>query len=112
MALTDDLNKLAAQDVVYITRRVGGGSAEVFRGRVRQALSGNWVFNASTGQNGVVGFILGFPNQNWNSGESPSTGLQVTISQQVFAVFIPNQQQQTLNEFIILTTLIPTDFTD
>jgi hypothetical protein len=58
MALTDDLNRLAAQDVVYLTRRFSGlsgnsglpigGSTEVFRGRLRQALNGDWVFNASS----------------------------------------------------------------
>jgi hypothetical protein len=59
MALADDLNRLAAQDVVYLMRSFAGGSTEVFRGRLRQALNGNWVFNAFAGQNGVVGFDLG-----------------------------------------------------
>lgn len=114
MAVPDDLNRLAAQDVVYLTKRfASGGVTEVFRGRVRQALSGNWVFNASTGQNGVIGFILGFPNQNWSSSESPGSGLQVTIVVPAFGVFIPQQQQQqTLEDFIVLTTVIPPDFTD
>jgi len=123
MALTDDLNRLAAQDIVYLTRTFsampmgmaggGPGSTEVFRGRLRQALDGNWVFNASTGQNGVVGFMLGSVNPNsWNSSESPASGLQVTITFNVFVVMVPTQQLQAMTEVIVLTTLIPTDFAD
>jgi hypothetical protein len=85
MAVSDDMNRLAAEDVVYLTRTIllgGGGPTEVFRGRLRQALNGNWVFNASTGQNGVVGFDLGHPGRmsSWSSSESPTTGVQVFIS--------------------------------
>ena len=91
MTMSDDLNRLAAQDIVYLTRAIaapvdiGGsialspGSTEVFRGRLRQALNGDWVFNASTGQNGVVGFLLGGVG-NWSSSESPATGLQITMT--------------------------------
>jgi hypothetical protein len=119
VALTDDLNKLAAQDVVYLTRTFapmgggpgGRGSTEVLRGRLRQALNGDWVFNASTGQNGAVGFVLGSTGQgSWNSSESPASGLQVTITFNVFGVMVPTLQ--TLTEVIVLTTLIPTDFAD
>jgi hypothetical protein len=109
MALPDDLNKLAAQDVVYLTRRIMGlGLTEVFRGRLRQALSGNWVFNASTGQNGVVGFVLGNVGQNlWNSAETPAGGIQIVITFQLAPV-----AGVTIIEVINLTSVIPTDFTD
>jgi hypothetical protein len=83
----------------------GHGPTEVFRGRLRQALSGDWVFNASTGQNGVVGFMLGSVGSNWNSSESPATGLQITITFQLAAT-APNP----INEVIVLTSVIPTDF--
>jgi len=130
MALTDDLNKLAAQDVVYLTRTstliVPGlgagpavnGSTEVFRGRLRQALNGDWVFNASTGQNGVVGFILGAVGgqSSWSSSESPATGLQITVTFAFpIAIMLMGQTgptQGTINEVIVLTSLIPTDFAD
>jgi hypothetical protein len=118
MALTDDLNRLAAQDVVYLTRTLSvpdgsrGGSTEVFRGRLRQALNGDWVFNASTGQNGVVGFMLGGVNNYWSSSESPASGLQVTITNMSFSIMVGTQMIRTLNEMIVLTTVIPTDFTD
>jgi|SRR5262249_46969188 len=126
MAVPDDLNRLAAQDVVYLTRRFSGqagnsglpiaSSTEVFKGRLRQALNGDWVFNAFTGQNGVVGFVLGTVgsvNPLWNSSESPASGLQVTITTAFSSVVggvgnvIP-----VLTEVIVVTTLIPIDFTD
>ena len=118
MALADDLNKLAAQDVVYLTRTFsvslgGAGSTEVFRGRLRQALNGDWVFNASTGQNGVVGFMLGGVGENsWGSSESPASGLRITITFVLLSTMLETQQVGTLNEVIVLTTLIPTDFAD
>src|SRR5437660_2525951 len=120
MALTDDLNKLAAQDVVYLTRTstliVPGlgagpavtGSTEVFRGRMRQALNGNWVFNASTGQNGVVGFDLGHhPGRmsSWSSSESPTTGIQVFISHE-------GPPGVPFSTIIVVSTVIPSDFTE
>ena len=120
MAVADYLNRLATQDVLYLTRytQTGSGSSvrDVFRGRLRQALNGDWVFNASTGQNGVVGFILGAvttkpvdPNQGgpvWSSGETPSGGIQVTISITLFPTPEP------FTEITTLSTLIPADFTE
>src|SRR5260370_18260148 len=126
MALNDDLNRLAAQDVVYLTRTSSApgvaatGSTQVFRGRLRQALNGDWVFNASTGQNGVVGFILGGVGQNsWNSSESPAAALQITITF-AFSIMLMGGiggpmgglMQGTMNEVIVLTTLILPDFPD
>jgi hypothetical protein len=110
MAVIDDLKQLAAEDVVYLTRRVtsplgAGSSTEVYRGRVRQALSGDWVFNASTGQNGAVGFILGGVGLSWTSTESPAAGIQVTITNVLM-------MQPPLNETVILTSVIPGDFAD
>ena len=112
MAVIDDLNRLAAQDVVYLSRSYSAATplpgefnaTQVFRGRLRQALDGNWVFNAFTGQNGVVGFNLGPIMQYWSSGESPAGGIEVTINGPVI--------QNVLNELITLTTLIPSDFSE
>ncbi len=109
MAVADDLNKLAAEDVVYLSRTLrtmNQSSTEVFRGRLRQALNGDWVFNASTGQNGVVGFLLGSNLNNWGSSESPTAGLQVTA---IFTVLLATGVP-TLSEYIVLTNVIPADF--
>jgi hypothetical protein len=125
MAVSDDLNRLAAEDVVYLTRTYPsttgfqrGASTEVFRGRLRQALNGDWVFNASTGQNGVVGFVLGSVGTSWNSSESPATGIQVTIRSDVILALLPlglaplPPTNPILEEVIVLTTVIPSVFTD
>ena len=109
MAVADDLKQLAAQDIVYLSRVILGGgnstASEVFRGRLRQALIGNWVFNAFTGQNGVVGFDLGGATGNWGSDESPAAGIQVNINNAL-------SENPALVERITLTTQIPTDFTE
>jgi len=133
VALTDDLNKLAAQDVVYLTRTtslsfpgfpagtLAAGTTEVSRGRLRQALNGDWVFNASTGQNGVVGFVLGKAAEDqtswpsWSSSESPATGVQITIIRTwPIAQMQPGGQPSlgAMSETIVLTNVIPTDFAD
>jgi hypothetical protein len=108
MAVSDDLRRLAAEDVVYLSRITGSGPSEVFRGRLRQALDGSWVFNASMGQNGVVGFNLGQAGSPWSSFESPATGVQVSISYNVYSPpgFMP------LLENIFLTTVIPAAFSE
>jgi hypothetical protein len=107
MAAIDDMNRLAAMDVVYL-RRTFGGSTEVFRGRLRQSLTGSWVFNSSTGQNGAVGFILGGVGQNWTSTDYPSGGITIQIPFPIFQS--PNVGSVT--EYVILTSVIPAEFTE
>jgi hypothetical protein len=106
MAVIDDLNRLAALDVVNLRRSIGGPTAEVFRGRLRQSLYGSWVFNASTGSNGAVGFVLGGPNQYWSSSETPATGIVISIMNLIYQP--PNVNP--LTEQIILTSVIPQEF--
>jgi hypothetical protein len=112
MAIPDDLSQLAQQDVVYLTQTlesaaptVGSGSITVFRGRLHQALSGNWVFNTATGQNGVIGIVLGVPGNNWSSTETPAAGLQITITNTI-------NQQAALYEVLTLMNVIPADLAD
>jgi hypothetical protein len=107
MAVIDDVKKLSEEDVLYLTRAFQPGPVptmnEVYRGRLRQALKGNWVFNSSTGANGVVGFDLGQVDGNWASSETPAAGPTVTVQ----FLLAPG-----LAEVITLTTVIPTDFAD
>ena len=125
MAVIDDLNRLAALEVVYLTRQVlvpaGAtspaitGTTEVFRGRLRQALSGDWVFNTSTGQNGVAGIVLGPVAAAWASSESPAAGLQVTITTTLNTAGLGTAAaigQTPINEVVVLTTVIPADLAD
>ena len=113
MAVIDDMNRLAAQDVVYLMMNLGPGTPpyELYRGRVRQALDGSWVFNASTGQNGVVGFDLGTVTDQWASSEIPAAGIQVTIPYNVYTSPPPSPPIP-LVERITLMTVLPTHFTE
>jgi hypothetical protein len=106
MAVSDDLTRLAAQDV-YLTRSILGASlTEVFRGRLRQALNGNWVFNSSmANQNETVGLDLGPIGSTWSSSESPLGGIQISIS------YVAGQVPATAQN-ILLTGVIPADFAD
>src|SRR5215472_11634561 len=110
MAVTDDPNRLAAQDVVYLSRvMLGGGNSsarEVFRGRLRQTLDASWVFILFIGQSGVVGFDLGGVTQNSTSSETPAGGIQVSISTPILS------GDPALVEMINLTTVIPAHFTE
>ena len=84
MAVNDDLNRLAQMAVVYLTRQLTGqdsASTVVYRGRLHQATSGNWVFNTSVGTNGVAGLILGPESSGtWESFEGQPGGLVVTAT--------------------------------
>lgn len=89
MALPDDLNQLAQQDVVYLSK----------------VLFGNWVFNTSTGQNRVAGIDLGPLGQNWSSSNTPAGGL-INISNEILSGTI------SLYEGINLMSVIPADLAD
>jgi hypothetical protein len=113
MALSDDLNQLAQQEVVYLSRILlatgtggGTGSTTIFRGRLHQALNGNWVFNTSTGQNGVAGIDLGQLGPNWSSSNTPAGGLLINISNQILSGTV------SLYEGINLMSVIPEDLAD
>ena len=109
MALPDDLNRLAQQDVAYLTTGLSGvhpGSTTIYRGRLHQALSGNWIFNTSTGQNGAAGINLGVPTDNWSSDDTPAGGLSITIVNTI--LFPPTR----VTETIMLMNVIPADLAD
>jgi hypothetical protein len=106
MAVTDDLHKLAEEDVVFLSSSFNNGFTEVYRGRLRQALDGTWVFNAFTGQNGIVGFMLGIPTPFWTSSESPASGLQINMPYPVGTTL------GSLTQSVVLSTLMPASFTD
>jgi hypothetical protein len=81
MAVADDLQKLAALDVCYLSAAwVTTPAVMYLQGRLRESVKGEWVFSTSLGQSGVVGFDLGSETTNWTSSESPATGLQVNVN--------------------------------
>jgi len=96
MAVADDLKQLSAEEVLYLTLTrwavpppdlnlgqgvmLAQGPMVVYRGRLRQALSGNWVFDTSVGTNGVTALLLGAVAGTWASTDTPAGGLHVTIT--------------------------------
>lgn len=132
MAIADHLKSLAAENVVYLVRRMGGWGdqqLEVFRGRLRQTVQGEWVFTTGTGQNGVVGLTLGqvqqgMGEQDWTSAETPDRGIEVTIplvlaSRQHIPIFDPSTGSTSgavdippVIQPVTLTTVIPSDLTE
>lgn len=111
MAVVDDLKRLADLDVVYLTQSFvafEGWPRVVYRGRLRQSLGGEWLFFASTDQNGVLGFGLGLPTGTWSSSETPRTGIRVN------AMFPFSVQPPTgiLNVCIELSSVFPAEFAD
>ena len=122
MAVDDDVKRLAALDIVYLTRShiayvygeegvVGPPPppAETFQGRLRQELSGEWVFTTATGHSGVVGFSLGRLGgpAEWASSESPEGGLVVRVS-----FLLPVTRPGDMLDTIWLSSNIPSHFTD
>ena len=118
MALSDDLKTLADEDVLYLTWTLSPVVEEslpnpgppppvlVYRGRLRQAISGNWIFDSSTGASGATGLVLGTENISWTSAESPASGLQVTIAWPLDA---PTGVELTMQQVVVIGTVIPAD---
>lgn len=118
MAVSDDLKTLADQDVLYLTWTLTPVVEEslpnpgppppilVYRGRLRQAISGNWIFDSSTGASGATGLLLGQENISWVSSESPASGLEVTIA---WELATPAGVEATMQQVVIIGTVIPAD---
>jgi len=111
MAVSDDLNQLAQLNVVYLISDDSWGPTTIYRGRLHQALNGDWVFNTSAGLNGVIGIILGEQLPTWSSSNYPESGLQVTIQG---GITIPTSTggTQVIPTTITLTSVIPQDLAD
>jgi hypothetical protein len=126
MATSDEMRRLAEHDVIYLSRRVTGGAmggmmgvpgkTEVIQGRLRQALTGDWVFNVS-GQNGVVGLVLG-QESGWGWSETPAEGIRLQINSFIIPptpIVDPTNMTTAfvqMSEEILLTTAIPSEFTE
>jgi hypothetical protein len=110
MAVVDDLNRLAAEDIVYLQYSLGGEGPPMaaYRGRLRQSLNGEWVFVASADQSGVIGFVLGPIGSEWESSESPDEGITISLTRALAF----SGHNAALSEFVLLTSLIPKQFAD
>jgi hypothetical protein len=85
MAVQDDLRRLTQVDSIYHGYSVMLTSTTVsypftswFKGRLQQANDGSIVRSVST-DGAVSGFQLGSVQQNWQSTETPNTGITVSI---------------------------------
>jgi hypothetical protein len=93
MAVLDDVKRLAAEDFVFLSHsavfRSPGGDAVApaarfwYRGRLRQAGDGSWVFQPVTDTDGFFGIALGVVDGSWTSQESPGVGILINIIHQV-----------------------------
>jgi hypothetical protein len=97
----------ARQIPVVVLPRAGKGGCT-------QALSGDWVSNAHTGQNGVVGFVLGAVEPYWGSSESPAGGNVVSITTNLvpLALIAGGPSGPLYLHTIELRSVIPADFAD
>jgi hypothetical protein len=50
-----------------------------FKGRLQQANDGSWIVRSVSTDGAVSGFQLGPVQQNWQSTETPNTGITVSI---------------------------------
>jgi len=89
MAVLDDLRRLSQLDSIYLGYQVTNylgpqlpGFPAVtswYKGRLQQANDGSWIFRSISGDGTVCGFQLGGIQANWQSSETPTSGIQVSI---------------------------------
>jgi hypothetical protein len=83
MAVEDDLRRLTQVDSIYLGYSVvlsfGQSITSWFKGRLQQANDGSWIVRSVSTDGAVSGFQLGPVQQNWQSTETPNTGITVSI---------------------------------
>lgn len=88
MAVVDDLRRLSQLDSIYLGYQVANYfSPNVsnnpviswYKGRLQQANDGAWIFRSISTDGAVCGFQLGASLENWQSSETPTSGIQVSI---------------------------------
>jgi hypothetical protein len=83
MAVQDDLRRLTQVDSIYlgysVLNMMGSPFTSWFKGRLQQANDGNWIVRSVSTDGAVSGFQLGLVQQNWQSTETPNTGITVSI---------------------------------
>jgi hypothetical protein len=82
MAVQDDLRRLTQVDSIYLgctVNNMWGPFSSWFKGRLQQANDGSWIVRSISTDGAVSGFQLGQITQNWQSTETPNTGITVYI---------------------------------
>src|SRR5262245_39176647 len=90
MTVQDDLRRLSAGDAIYLgIENIGGHFRAWYKGRLQQANNGQWIFRSISGDGSIVAWELGLPTPNWESFESPASGIIVK-----FDIFLAAQEGQ------------------
>src|SRR5262245_52528758 len=83
MAVLDDVRRLSQMDSIYLAEGLnnttGASVTSWHKGRLQQANDGSWIFRSMSQEGTIIGFQLGAVAANWQSNETPSTGVTVTI---------------------------------
>ena len=87
MAVLDDLRRLSELDSIYLGYQVTNYAAPAvfnlvaswYKGRLQQANDGSWIFRSISTDGTVCGFQLASIETNWQSNETPTSGIQVII---------------------------------
>jgi hypothetical protein len=83
MAVQDDLRRLSQLDGIYIGHCVYNAGAVAFwswfKGRLQQSNDGAWIVRSVSSDGTVCGFQLSIPTPNWNSNETPESGIVIGI---------------------------------
>jgi hypothetical protein len=78
-AVGDDLRRLTQVDSIYLGYSPMAPLTSWFKGRLQQANDGSWIVRSVSTDGAVSGFQLGLVQSNWESTETPNTGITVTI---------------------------------
>jgi hypothetical protein len=116
MAVEDDLIRLSQMDSIYVGYSVQNMSGVLpftswFKGRLQQSNDGNWIVRSVSQDGAIIGFQLGQLLPNWNSFESPDTGITVGIPL-LFNISIGAQQQSTDIGWVALQQQLPQELTN
>ena len=63
----------------YSVQNLGSSFTSWFKGRLQQVNDGTWIVRSVSTDGAVSGFQLGSVQQNWQSTETPNTGITVSI---------------------------------
>jgi len=86
MAVQDDVRRLSQMDSIFLGVTISTSPTLAispittwYKGRLQQANDGNWIFRSTSLDGTIVGTQLGPITNNWQSSETPATGVVVAI---------------------------------
>jgi hypothetical protein len=86
MTVQDDVRRLSQMDSIFLGVTISTSPTLAispittwYKGRLQQANDGSWIFRSISSDGTIVGTQLGSISNNWTSGETPATGVVVSI---------------------------------